>query len=160
MSAKKWLSQHGLSAEEHLACGRALPQKNEDLISILENSTNTVLNQSSYKKRIYHGCSGKHCCQLAFCIYNDWDINGYFEPGHPAQQALFSKLEHLSERPLEKIAKDGCNLPARRKTPPELRLSAQVTASRRHRRGKVLPPVAIRRRYLQCNIHFDHWRRF
>lgn len=121
--AKKWLSQHGLSAEEHLACGRALPQKNEDLISILENSTNTVLNQSSYKKRIYHGCSGKHCCQLAFCIYNDWDINGYFEPGHPAQQALFSKLEHLSERPLEKIAKDGCNLPA-----PAMRLSSFARA--------------------------------
>ena len=120
---KKWLSQYGLSAEEHLACGRALPRANEDLISMLQNSENTVLDQHSYKKRIYHGCSGKHCSQLAFCIYNGWNIDGYFEPHHPAQQALFSNLEHLSERPLEKIAKDGCNLPA-----PAMRLSSFARA--------------------------------
>ncbi len=121
--AQEWLSHHGLSAEEHLACGHALPQENENLLSILQNSINKTSNQDSYKKRIYHGCSGKHCCQLSFCIYNGWDIDGYFEPHHPAQQALFSHLEQLSERPLEKIARDGCNLPA-----PAMRLSSFAKA--------------------------------
>ena len=121
--AQEWLSQLGLSAEEHLACGRALPQGNENLTSILQNSANTISSKDSYKKRIYHGCSGKHCCQLAFCIHNGWNIDGYFEPHHPAQQALFSHLEQLSERPIEKIAKDGCNLPA-----PAMRLSSFARA--------------------------------
>ena len=122
-AVKEWLSQHGLSAEKHLACGRALPQENENLISIIQNPANSNLSQNSLKKRIYHGCSGKHCCQLAFCIHEGWDIDGYFEPHHPAQQALFSHLEHLSEEPLKKIAKDGCNLPA-----PAMRLSSFARA--------------------------------
>lgn len=121
--AQNWLSQYGLSSEKHLACGRALPQQQESLVSILQNSVNKLSNLNSYAKRVYHGCSGKHCCQLAFCVHNGWDIDGYFEPNHPAQQALFSHLEQLSDRALENIAIDGCNLPA-----PAMRLSSFAKA--------------------------------
>ena len=110
--AKKWLSQLSLSPETHLACGHALPKKTEDLISILQEPWDKSSSKNTLAKRIYHGCSGKHCCQLAFCIHNGWDIDGYFDEHHPAQQALFHYLEELSEWPLQRIGIDGCNLPA------------------------------------------------
>ena len=111
-TAQCWLSQLSLSAELHLACGPALPQNEQRLVSIKHRSGSTQSNDKSIAKRIYHGCSGKHCCQLAFCKHCGWDIDNYYEPTHPAQQALFRHLENLSDRPLEKIAIDGCSLPA------------------------------------------------
>ena len=110
--AERWLSNLGLSAETHLACGPALPQHQQSLFSVIQNTNSIKFKNKSFAKRIYHGCSGKHCCQLAFCKHNGWDINGYYEPNHPAQEALFRHLESLSEKPLEKIAIDGCGLPA------------------------------------------------
>ena len=110
--AERWLSNLGLSAETDLACGPALPQNHDSLFSVLQSSKSIESKNKSFAKRIYHGCSGKHCCQLAFCKHNGWDVNGYYEPEHPAQQALFTHLENLSEKPLERIALDGCGLPA------------------------------------------------
>ncbi|MDC3311588.1 asparaginase [Alphaproteobacteria bacterium] len=110
--AKNWLDALNLSSEEHLACGPALPQNQESLADILQNSSLKNPETHSFSKRIYHGCSGKHCCQLAFCHHNGWDIDGYYSPEHPAQHALFTQLESLSDAPLAKIAIDGCSLPA------------------------------------------------
>ncbi len=111
-TAECWLSQLSLSAELHLACGPTPPQNEQILVSTKQRSDSTQPKDKSIAKRIYHGCSGKHCCQLAFCKHRGWDIDNYYEPMHPAQQALFRHLENLSDRPLEKIAIDGCNLPA------------------------------------------------
>ena len=110
--AERWLLQLNLSSEKHLACGPALPQHQQSLISVLQRANANQSNKEAIAKRIYHGCSGKHCCQLAFCKHQGWDIDSYYEPQHPAQQALFSHLESLSDKPLEKIAIDGCSLPA------------------------------------------------
>ena len=110
--AEHWLSQLNLSQEKHLVCGPVLPLDQRSLISVLQRANSTQSNEKTIAKRIYHGCSGKHCCQLAFCKHQGWDIDSYYEPHHPAQQALFRHLESLSDKPLEKIALDGCSLPA------------------------------------------------
>ena len=111
-TAECWLSELNLSAEIHLACGPALPQHEQSVVSVTQSSNSSQSNNKSIARRIFHGCSGKHCCQLAFCKHRGWDIDKYYEPLHPSQQALFRHLENLSDRPLEKIAIDGCSLPA------------------------------------------------
>ena len=53
--AKKWLSQLSLSAETHLACGHALPKKNEDLISILQEPRDKSSSKNTLAKYYLSG---------------------------------------------------------------------------------------------------------
>ncbi|WP_207671391.1 asparaginase [Paenibacillus cymbidii] len=64
-------------------------------------------------RRQYHNCSGKHAGLLALCKSEGYPLQGYEDPGHPAQKDILAALAALSEYPAEQIRLgiDGCGLP-------------------------------------------------
>jgi L-asparaginase II len=56
-------------------------------------------------------CSGKHAAMLATCRANDWPVESYLEPGHPAQRAIRETVENLAGEQVATIGVDGCGAP-------------------------------------------------
>lgn len=60
---------------------------------------------------LQHQCSGNHALALAWCVANDWPLDGYLDPGHPLQLALGRWVTWwLGSSP--EAAPDGCGMMA------------------------------------------------
>jgi L-asparaginase II len=61
---------------------------------------------------VFHNCSGKHAGMLALCRANDWPLEGYRRPEHPAQQAMLAVHAEVAEVDADEIvsATDGCGV--------------------------------------------------
>ncbi len=62
---------------------------------------------------LQHNCSAKHAGMLALCIYRNWNLRNYLEPGHPVQKLILKKISELCEYPERKIkiGIEGCGAP-------------------------------------------------
>jgi L-asparaginase II len=65
------------------------------------------------RRKLYHNCSGKHLGILALCKSKGYPLQGYSEPGHPAQLEIAEAVAYLSGCPSDRIhtGVDGCGLP-------------------------------------------------
>ena len=55
-------------------------------------------------ERLRHNCSGNHLAFLAVSAHRGWDIPGYRDLGHPAQQAALAVVAETSGVPVGDIA--------------------------------------------------------
>ena len=103
--ATEWLARLDLD-HTALACGAAYP-RDQELI-------NRLVKSDIPPNPIYHNCSGKHAGFLTLCRHKGWDVAGYNDPAHPAQQYYFDVLSDFlgkESRDLP-LGVDGCTLPA------------------------------------------------
>ncbi|MBQ1501161.1 MAG: asparaginase [Firmicutes bacterium] len=64
-------------------------------------------------RKLFHNCSGKHCCMLAVCRYKGWPYDAYQLPDHPVQQLILDTVSSYTEMKKEDITigVDGCGVP-------------------------------------------------
>jgi L-asparaginase II len=62
---------------------------------------------------LHHNCSGKHAGILALAKVLGAPLEGYLEPGHPAQRAILALCERVSDDEFgpDKLGVDGCGIP-------------------------------------------------
>jgi len=72
-----------------------------------------------------HNCSGKHAGMLLLARAMGAPLEGYIDPSHPVQRAIFTRFEELTGEPFEDPvpAVDGCSAPA-----PRMKLSLLARA--------------------------------
>jgi L-asparaginase II len=61
-----------------------------------------------------HNCSGKHAGMLLFARFLGAPLEGYLDPDHPVQRAIFERFGELVDEPLGPPAIDGCSAPTPR----------------------------------------------
>lgn len=59
-----------------------------------------------------NNCSGKHAGMLALARFHGWPLDGYWEAGHPVQQAMRQVIADFCDVPADEIAQgvDGCSV--------------------------------------------------
>ena len=64
----------------------------------------------------YHNCSGKHTGFLTTCVACGDPVQGYIEPGHPAQERVTQALAEMTGCDLSRVplGRDGCGIPVYR----------------------------------------------
>jgi len=102
---ESWLNRLGLT-EEHLACGRVLPEDTA--------SAHKLLASGQTGCRIHHNCSGKHTGFLTTALHLNLSLDDYHLLEHPLQQLSLDILSDISGVDLKQypIGIDGCGLPA------------------------------------------------
>jgi L-asparaginase II len=62
---------------------------------------------------LHHNCSGKHAGILALARVLGAPLEGYLDPGHPAQRAILALCERVSDDVFtaDNLALDGCGIP-------------------------------------------------
>ena len=98
------LHKIGLTAE-HLNCGPQYPTDKKE--------ANGLIKAGIKPQHIHNNCSGKHAGMLALCVLNNWPIQDYINPQHPAQQLILNYCAKFYEYPKSKMitALDGCSAP-------------------------------------------------
>ena len=109
--ARGMLDSLGLD-ESALACGPHEPYDRK--------AAEALVREGRSPSRVHNNCSGKHCGVLALCQEHGWDVAGYQEYDHPAQQRIrLSMAEWVDSDPESWAwAPDGCGVPT-----PKLALS-------------------------------------
>lgn len=103
--AKKILNKLGLD-EQVLKCGKHPP--------LSRTMQDRMLLKGENYSEIHNNCSGKHLGFLALCLAKGWDIETYYEPKHPLQQAIKKKIYELCEIHFSNnypVTTDGCGVP-------------------------------------------------
>ncbi|MBP3962914.1 asparaginase [Paenibacillus lignilyticus] len=92
-------------AEEQLVCSPTYPLNGA--------ARDELFVSGSPKRRIYHNCSGKHLGILSLCKHKGYDLQGYTDTDHPAQQEIAATLAYLAAMPVEEVVTgvDGCGCP-------------------------------------------------
>lgn len=77
-----------------------------------EPSARALLARGERPTRLHNNCSGKHAGLLLACRLLGFPSKGYWEPSHPLQCAIRSRLAELASVPESEIdwAIDGCGL--------------------------------------------------
>ena len=59
-----------------------------------------------------HNCSGKHAAMVLWAKAEGWDVDTYWMPDHPVQQAALATVAAVSQVPIRRIATatDGCGV--------------------------------------------------
>lgn len=109
--ARGMLDKLGLD-ESALACGPHAPYDRQ--------AAEALVVQGRSPSRLHNNCSGKHCGILALCQRHGWDVVGYQEYDHPAQQRVRASMADWVDSDPESWAwaLDGCGVPT-----PKLALS-------------------------------------
>ena len=91
--------------EGALACGIHAPSH--------APSAETLIRAGEAPRKIHNNCSGKHASMLTLSQHCGWYVDGYTEPGHPAQVRLRSVLAEMAGMAPDDVyvAVDGCNAP-------------------------------------------------
>jgi L-asparaginase II len=89
----------------HLACGYHDPDDTA--------SRDDLLRAGLPRTALYNNCSGKHAGLLALALAEGWPVEGYHQPGHPAQQLVRRTIAEACGVPPASLAAgtDGCSLP-------------------------------------------------
>ncbi len=100
----EWLKRLGLG-EQALACGPDFPGDPE--------AAHALIRAGRGKSRIYHNCSGKHCGFMTVARHMGWQVDGYNDLDHPAQQRYLEVLSDVLGRDAHTLAfgSDQCTLP-------------------------------------------------
>jgi L-asparaginase II len=61
-----------------------------------------------------HNCSGKHAGMLLLARFLGAPLEGYLEPDHPVQRAIFARFHELMGEPPDDVGVDGCSAPTPR----------------------------------------------
>lgn len=102
-TVKGFLDKIGLD-ESYLKCSLHKPLSKTEQNKLIKSGENENILQNN--------CSGKHTMMLAICKKNNWDLENYYEMGHPLQVAIKNKIYALCEIKTEYPAtKDGCGVP-------------------------------------------------
>jgi L-asparaginase II len=66
----------------------------------------------SVDARLRHNCSGNHLAFLALSAHRGWEIEGYWEPSHPSQQAALQAVSAAAGVAAEDVGTcvDGCGV--------------------------------------------------
>ncbi|MFE1645528.1 asparaginase [Microbacterium sp. P01] len=96
------LESAGLS-EDALACPAAWPGD--------QPTRDDMVRDLAQPARIRMTCSGKHAAMLLTCVTNQWDTDGYLDPGHPLQSHIREVVERLVGERSSTVAIDGCGAP-------------------------------------------------
>lgn len=101
--AEKILNKIGLE-EKDLKCGLHKPLSKTRQAEMLINKESIT--------QLHNNCSGKHIMMLGLCKMNNWDLNTYYRPEHPLQQAIIKKINELCEvKHNHPMTTDGCGVP-------------------------------------------------
>ncbi len=100
------LLRRGRFSIEDLACGAHLP--------LDEPTAQALLRRGRKPTALHSNCSGKHAGLLLACRLLGFVPAGYWEPGHPIQGEIRSRIAALCGVPPAALrtAVDGCSLPA------------------------------------------------
>ena len=101
-SVAAFLDRHGLSAEA-LQCPIDWP------LGLAERAE--MAGAGPVGDRLAMNCSGKHAGFLAACVHKGWDLEGYLEPTHPLQQAIFATITDYAGEVPAFSSVDGCGAP-------------------------------------------------
>ena len=101
---EQWLADIGCE-DADLACGPAFPWREAD--------REATIRAGGVRRSIFHNCSGKHSGFLTVCRHEGWEIVGYDQRDHPAQQRYEANLLALSGAAAADVrwGVDGCALP-------------------------------------------------
>jgi L-asparaginase II len=91
-----------------------------------------------------HNCSGKHAGMLLFARALGAPLDGYLDPGHPVQRAIFSRFAELmgEPEPSGPPAIDGCSAPTPRMPLSTLAHAFALLAAGRDAGGRPAPALA------------------
>ncbi|MGO9867963.1 MAG: asparaginase [Rhodomicrobium sp.] len=103
-AVEAWLACIGLDPT-CLECGVQAPRTAQAAEKIVRDGT--PLNAA------YHNCSGKHTGFLTTCMACGDPVQGYIEPGHPAQKRVTQALAEMTGCDLWRVSlgRDGCGIP-------------------------------------------------
>jgi L-asparaginase II len=98
-------ASHGGSDAHVAAVRRGLDAAGVDA----EQLRNTA---GSVDARLRHNCSGNHLAFLALSAHRGWEIEGYWEPSHPSQQAALQAVSAAAGVAAEDVGTcvDGCGV--------------------------------------------------
>jgi L-asparaginase II len=87
-----------------LACGAHSPLDKDAARAMRERDESPTV--------LHNNCSGKHAGMLALARFHGWPLDGYWEAGHPVQQAMRQVIADFCDLPAEEIAQgvDGCSV--------------------------------------------------
>lgn len=101
--------------EIHVELARNLLKRMDLQESALKCGLHRPLSKSvpEGEETIFHNnCVGKHIMMLSLCKLKDWDLETYYEAGHPLQIAIKEKINALCEVEGDyPVTKDGCGVP-------------------------------------------------
>jgi L-asparaginase II len=91
-------------AEADLACGTAEPR---DPVAAA-----AYRDAGGRPEPVRHNCSGKHAFGIAFAVAEGWPVEGYFDAGHPVQEAMRRGLAEATGVESAELpeAVDGCGM--------------------------------------------------
>lgn len=89
-----------------------------------------------------HNCSGKHAGMLLYARFLNAPLEGYIDPGHPVQRAIFTRFRDLMGEELDDVAVDGCSAPTPRMPLATLARAFALLAAGRDARGGEVPALA------------------
>lgn len=100
----QWLKKLGLS-EEALECGAHDPYN--------KAATRALVKTGQMPSPLHNNCSGKHAGILTGCVSMGWELAGYSNYDHPAQEKIRSVLGEVWERDCRDLpwGIDGCGIP-------------------------------------------------
>jgi L-asparaginase II len=90
--------------EADLACGPAEPR---DPVA-----ARALSDAGGAPEPLRHNCSGKHAFGIAFAVAEGWPVAGYFDAGHPLQEAMQAGFADATEVEPGELAHavDGCGM--------------------------------------------------
>ena len=90
--------------EADLACGPAEPR---DPVAAA-----TYRDAGGRPDPVRHNCSGKHAFAIALAVAEGWPVEGYFDAGHPVQEAMWRGLADATGLEPAELphATDGCGM--------------------------------------------------
>lgn len=90
--------------ESYLKCGIHAP--------LSKTAQKQMLLEGKNPTPVHNNCSGKHIMMLGLAKMHDWDLNTYYEPEHPLQKRIKTKIYELCELKKEyPVTTDGCGVP-------------------------------------------------
>ncbi len=101
--ARRMLDKFGID-ETLLKCGVHAP--------LARSMQDKMLLANEKPSEIHNNCSGKHIGFLICCKLKGWDMETYFKPEHPLQQAVREKINSLCcVENVYPSTTDGCGVP-------------------------------------------------
>lgn len=102
-TARKLLDKFKIN-EKYLKCGIHAP--------LSRSMQDKMLLNGEKPAALHNNCSGKHIGFLIICKNCGWDLETYYNPGHPLQKAIKNKINELCEvKNSYPETTDGCGVP-------------------------------------------------
>ncbi|MGE5180141.1 MAG: asparaginase [Bacteroidota bacterium] len=98
-----------------------------------------------------HNCSGKHAGMLLLARFLGAPLEGYLDPDHPVQRAIFSRFATLTGEAPTHVAVDGCSAPTPRMPLATLARGFALLAAGADAEGRPVPALDRIREAMRAN---------